>query len=134
MLRSEKLHISLKRHWTETTYRLPYMTDLLIHLRATLEPMHRYMAIRKRVLKVKELHMYDLYTPLTADPYKDISWTDAKGMMYEALAPLGEKIYRTDKKGTDEGWADVFPNKGKTERCIFLGQLCDTSLHIYELQ
>ena len=82
-------------------------------LESNLEPMHRYMAIRKRVLKVKELHMYDLYTPLTADPYKDISWTDAKGMMYEALAPLGEKYIEQIKKGLDEGWADVFPNKGK---------------------
>ena len=75
--------------------------------------MHRYMELRKKALKVKELHMYDIYTPLVSDPFKDISWTDAKKMMFESLAPLGEEYISEVKKGLEQGWADVFPNKGK---------------------
>ena len=82
-------------------------------LESNLAPMHRYMELRKKVLKVKELHMYDIYTPLVSDPFKDISWTDAKKMMFESLAPLGEKYISEVKKGLEQSWADVFPNKGK---------------------
>ncbi len=82
-------------------------------LESNLAPMHRYVALRKKALKVKELHMYDIYTPLTSDPFKDISWSSAKQMMFESLAPLGEEYISLIKQGLEEGWADVFPNRGK---------------------
>ncbi|MDO5562930.1 MAG: oligoendopeptidase F [Synergistaceae bacterium] len=82
-------------------------------LESNLEPVHRYVEIRRRALRLKDIHMYDLYTPLVADPYKDISWSQAKEMMFEALAPLGEKYLEQVRKGLSEGWADVFANKGK---------------------
>lgn len=82
-------------------------------LESNLEPLHRYVSLRRRALRVKELHMYDLYTPLTSDPFKDIPWSEAQKMMYEALSPLGEEYLANVKKGLEDGWIDVFANKGK---------------------
>ena len=82
-------------------------------LESNLAPLHRYLEVRKRVLRVKELHMYDLYTPLVEDPFKKISWSEAKDMMFRALKPLGDEYLSTVKEGLDSGWIDVFPNKGK---------------------
>ena len=62
--------------------------SLVDTLENNLAPMYRYMELRKRILKVKELHMYDLYVPLVADPFKEIAWSDAKEMMYRYLACL----------------------------------------------
>ena len=87
--------------------------SLVDTLESNLDPMYHYMNLRKKVLRVKELHMYDLYTPLVADPFSDISWSEAKEMMFAALAPLGEPYLEQVRKGLEEGWIDVFPNKGK---------------------
>ncbi len=80
---------------------------------SSLQPMYRYVQLRKKKLRLKELHMYDLYTPLLADPFGEISWSEAKEMMFDALQPLGEAYLAQVRQGLDEGWADVFPNKGK---------------------
>ena len=82
-------------------------------IESNLEPMHRYLEIRKRVLRLKELHMYDLYTPLVRDPFKKISWSEAKEMMFSSLAPLGDDYLSVVKEGLESGWTDVFPNRGK---------------------
>lgn len=82
-------------------------------LESGLAPLHRYLEIRKKVLRLKELHMYDLYTPLVKDPFKEISWSEAKEMMFRALRPLGEEYLSTVKDGLGSGWTDVFPNRGK---------------------
>ena len=87
--------------------------SLVDTLENNLAPMYRYMELRKRILKVKELHMYDLYVPLVADPFKEIAWSDAKEMMYRYLAPLGGEYLANVRAGLDEGWADIFPNRGK---------------------
>lgn len=87
--------------------------NLVDTLESNLEPMHRYMTLRKKILRVKELHMYDLYTPLVADPYKDIAWSSAKKMMLEALEPLGKEYLNQVEIGLESGWVDIFANKGK---------------------
>lgn len=87
--------------------------NLVDTLEKNLEPLHRYMTLRKRALGVKELHMYDLYTPLVNDPFKDISWSRAKKMMTESLSPLGGEYLALAAEGLESGWADIFPNQGK---------------------
>lgn len=87
--------------------------NLVDTLEKNLEPLHRYMTLRKRALGVKELHMYDLYTPLVSDPFKDISWSRAKKMMTESLSPLGGEYLALAAEGLESGWADIFPNQGK---------------------
>lgn len=82
-------------------------------IESNLAPLHRYLEIRKRVLRLKELHMYDLYTPLIRDPFKKIPWSKAREMMFRALAPLGDEYLSVAKEGLESGWTDVFPNRGK---------------------
>ena len=75
--------------------------------------MHRYMKIRKQRLGVDELHMYDIYTSMIADMDKEISYEEAKDMVYEAMAPLGEDYRSHLKEAFENRWIDVFENKGK---------------------
>jgi len=92
---------------------LSVYSRLVETLESSLTPLHRYLEVRKRVLRVKELHMYDLYTPLVKDPFKEIPWSEAKEMMFRALRPLGDEYLSIVKDGLTSGWTDVFPNKGK---------------------
>ncbi|HNX92772.1 MAG TPA: M3 family oligoendopeptidase, partial [Syntrophomonas sp.] len=79
-----------------------------------LEPMYRYMKIRKEQLEVNDLHMYDIYTPLVKDYKVNISYDEAQQTMLKALQPLGEEYLEKVKSGLNEGWIDVYENEGKT--------------------
>lgn len=75
--------------------------------------MHRYVDLRKKRLNLSELHMYDLYTPIVenVDIYKD--YDSAKETILEALIPLGKDYINTLKSGLENGWVDIYENKGK---------------------
>jgi len=75
--------------------------------------LQRYVTLRKKVLDVDELHMYDLYTPLVKDVEMKISYEEAKDFLIKGLAPLGEEYINIVKEGFDNRWVDVYENKGK---------------------
>lgn len=75
--------------------------------------LHRYIKLRKKVLGLDELHMYDLYTPLVKDVKMEISYEEAKDMILKGLAPLGEEYIGVLKEGFENRWVDVHENKGK---------------------
>lgn len=75
--------------------------------------LHRYMDIRKKVLGVSELHMYDLYTPLISEIDMNIDYTEAKDILVRGLSPLGDEYIDTVKSGLSSNWIDVYENKGK---------------------
>jgi oligoendopeptidase F len=75
--------------------------------------LHRYVKLRKKVLGLDELHMYDLYTPLVKDVKMEISYEEAKDMILKGLAPLGEEYVGILKEGFENRWVDVHENKGK---------------------
>lgn len=75
--------------------------------------LHRYMEIRKKRMGLEELHMYDLYTPMVPSPDKVISFEQAKKMVREGLAPLGEDYQALLQEGYDRRWIDVYENEGK---------------------
>ena len=75
--------------------------------------LHRYVKLRKKVLGLDELHMYDLYTPLVKDVKMEISYDEAKDMILKGLAPLGEDYIGVLKEGFENRWVDVHENKGK---------------------
>jgi oligoendopeptidase F len=87
--------------------------NLINAIERNLEPLHRYMSLRKRVLGLDKLHMYDVYSPLVENPYKDIPWESAKAMVREALTPLGADYMEQFNRGLESGWIDVQGNKGK---------------------
>ncbi|GAB3059854.1 oligoendopeptidase F [Virgibacillus ainsalahensis] len=75
--------------------------------------LHRYTELRKKVLGVDELHMYDLYTPLVKDVDMKIPYEKAQEYVLKALAPLGEEYVNIVKEGYENRWIDVEENKGK---------------------
>lgn len=75
--------------------------------------LHGYMALRKKALRLEELHMYDLNVPLAEEPEEKIPYENAVGMVCEGLAPLGEEYGCELRKGFETRWVDVFENQGK---------------------
>ncbi|GAE37059.1 oligoendopeptidase F [Halalkalibacter akibai] len=78
-----------------------------------LDLLHRYVRLRKKVLGVEELHMYDLYTPLVKDVKMEIPYEKAKDLVIKGVAPLGEEYVSTLTEGFTKRWVDVEENKGK---------------------
>ena len=72
-----------------------------------------YMALRRRALGLEQLHMYDLYVPVTENPYQGITYEQAFELVFKALAPLGEEYVSLLHRARDEGWIDVYENEGK---------------------
>ncbi|WP_100330593.1 oligoendopeptidase F [Bacillus xiapuensis] len=75
--------------------------------------LHRYIKLRKKVLGVEELHMYDLYTPLVKDVKMKVTYDQAKEYLINGLAPLGQEYVNKLKEGLESRWVDVVENKGK---------------------
>ncbi len=75
--------------------------------------MYRYMKLRKKLLGVEELHMYDLYVPVTEQDHNEIPFEQAKKTVLEGLAPMGEEYLHLLREGFDHGWIDVYENQGK---------------------
>ncbi|MBQ9393001.1 MAG: oligoendopeptidase F family protein, partial [Oscillospiraceae bacterium] len=92
-------------------------TDVYLNLieavHANLDKMYRYVALRRRMLGVDELHMYDVYTPIVPDADAAITYEQAKATVLEALAVLGEDYTALLKEGFDHRWIDVYENVGK---------------------
>ncbi|HHY72455.1 MAG TPA: oligoendopeptidase F [Bacillus bacterium] len=75
--------------------------------------LHRYVALRKKVLGIEELHMYDLYTPLVKDVKMEIPYHEAKEIVKKSLAPMGEEYQKILQEAFDNRWIDVHENQGK---------------------
>ncbi len=75
--------------------------------------MYRYMKLRKKLLGVEELHMYDLYVPVIEQDHSEIPFEQAKKTVLEGLAPMGEEYLHLLREGFDHGWIDVYENQGK---------------------
>ena len=87
--------------------------NLIEAVHQNMDKMHRYVRLRKKLLKLDELHYYDLYTSLIPDADSHIPFNQAKETIYDALAPLGDEYRAILKQGFDNRWIDVYPNEGK---------------------
>ncbi|OEF99194.1 oligoendopeptidase F [Vulcanibacillus modesticaldus] len=88
--------------------------QLIDTIHKNMELMHRYVSIRKKMLGLDELHMYDLYTPIVKDTKIKVTYEEAKQRVIEGLKPLGDEYLSELKKGIDSRWIDVYENEGKT--------------------
>ncbi len=88
--------------------------NLIGTVRQNLSSMHRYMALRRKLLGLDEMRMYDLYVPVVGDVKWKIPYPEAVAMVTRGLAPLGEDYGKTAARGFDSGWVDVYENRGKT--------------------
>ena len=83
--------------------------------------LHRYLNIRKKLLGVDEMKMYDVYVPLIELPKKDVTFEDAVELANNGLAPLGEEYLERMNKGIASRWIDVYENEGKTSGAYSFG-------------
>lgn len=79
-----------------------------------MDPMYRYMKIRKKLLELDELHMYDIYTPLVKEYKMQVAYEQAQQTVLKALQVLGDDYIGHLQEGFKGGWIDVYENEGKT--------------------
>ncbi len=87
---------------------------LIASVRAKLPLMHQYIALRKKLLKLDEIHLYDLYVPLVEESQSNMSYQEARDAVVDSVAPLGEAYQGYLKKGLiNDRWVDVYENARK---------------------
>jgi oligoendopeptidase F len=103
------LHAALDRNNIPTSV----YENLIETVHANLDGMHAYMGLRKEMLSLDELHMYDLYMPMVQEFDKKIPYEEAVDTILKALEPLGEDYIALLKEGFENRWIDKYENKGK---------------------
>lgn len=87
--------------------------NLISAVDENLDALNKYIELKKKLLGLNEIHMYDLYVPLTDKFDMKITYEEAKEIILEALKPLGEEYLGLIKRAFDERWIDVYENEGK---------------------
>lgn len=87
--------------------------NLISSIDTSLPVLNKYIDLKKKLLGLDEIHMYDLYVPLTDKFDMNIPYEEAQEIILNALAPLGEDYLNVIKKAFSEGWIDVYENEGK---------------------
>lgn len=81
-----------------------------------LDKLHKWVSIKKEILGIDDkMHIYDQYTPLIDDSYSSVDYESGNQIIYEALAPLGEKYITDLENGFNSRWVDVYATEGKYE-------------------
>ena len=111
--RARKYESTLAASLDRTEVPVSVYLNLIEAVHGNLDKMYRYVALRKKMLGVEELHMYDVYTPIVADAAEKISFEQAKETALEALAVMGEDYTDLLKEGFQNRWIDVYENVGK---------------------
>jgi oligoendopeptidase F len=87
--------------------------NLISAIDESLPTLNKYIELKKKFLELDEIHMYDLYVPLTDKYDIKIPYEEAQDILLNALAPLGEDYLNVIRKAFSEGWIDVYENEGK---------------------
>ncbi|CEO15630.1 oligoendopeptidase F [[Clostridium] sordellii] len=87
--------------------------NLISAVDENLDTLNRYVDIRKKYLNIDEMHMYDLYVPITSNFDMKITYEEAQDIILKALKPLGEEYLSIVKRAFNERWIDVYENEGK---------------------
>ena len=88
--------------------------NLISAVNKGLEPLYDYYELKRQVLGVDKLHLYDVYAPLISELDKKYTYEEAVEETLKAVEVFGDEYYNTLKAGlTERGWVDVYPTKGK---------------------
>ena len=87
--------------------------NLVSTIRKHLPKVHQYYDVRRRKMKLKDIHHYDCYVPILTDLETKHTWAQASKVIIEALAPLGSEYCTTLEEGLNGRWCDRYPNQGK---------------------
>ncbi len=95
-------------HVTPEIYR-----NIVKNVSSHLDVLFRYYRLKKKVLGLDELHMYDIYVPLSQQSRQHYTYAEAKEEVLAACGIFGEEYVNTLRKGYESRWVDVYPNTGK---------------------
>ncbi|MFW5961395.1 MAG: oligoendopeptidase F [bacterium] len=87
--------------------------NLIDTISSNLDPLHQYMQLKKEMLGLDELHIYDTYTPLIKEIDLKFKYEETKEIIKKAVSPLGDNYIQTVEEGFNSGWIDVYENKAK---------------------
>lgn len=87
--------------------------SLIETVRKHLPAVHHYLDVRRRKMKLDDIHHYDTYVPILSDLKSKHSWDEAVKVIIEALQPLGSEYCEVLQRGLSQRWCDRYPNKGK---------------------
>ncbi|WP_048602397.1 oligoendopeptidase F [Rubeoparvulum massiliense] len=111
--RVRKYSSALEAALDEDNIPVEVYSNLLETVEKYLPQMHRYIRLRKQLLGVDELHMYDIYTSMVKDVDLVIPYEEAKEKVVEGLQPLGEEYLQVVRKAYESRWIDVYETPGK---------------------
>ena len=109
----KKYNSTLERSLFNDNIDISVYKNLIDTVHKNLDLMYDYMGLRKKMLNLDELHMYDIYVDLVENSNDKIPFEDGKKILFEALKPLGEKYLNDLKKAFYEKWIDIYPSEGK---------------------
>lgn len=95
--------------------------NLIASVHKHLPSVHRYYDVRRRKMKLKEIHQYDTYVPILSDLEVKRTWKQATKLVMEALAPLGSEYCSVLEEGLLGRWCDRYPNQGKSSGAFSSG-------------
>ncbi len=95
--------------------------NLIAAVRENLPAVHRFYDLRRRKMKLKEIHQYDTYVPILSEIKTKHTWNQAVKVVLESLKPLGEEYCDVLSKGLNGRWCDRYPNKGKSSGAFSYG-------------
>src|SRR3990172_6466481 len=111
--KSRKYSSSLQASLDANNIPVSVYHNLIKTINANLKPLHRYASLRKKVLKLDQLHPFDLYVPLVPEAKMEIPYEKAKQTVISGLAPLGKTYLDDLNEGFGAGWIDVHETQGK---------------------
>ena len=121
--RARKYDSALDASLARTEVPVSVYTTLIQTVSDNLPYMHRYVRLRKKLMGLDELHMYDIYTTLVSDAEEEITFEQAKQTVLEGLAPLGAEYRAMLEEGFANRWIDVYENEGKRSGAYSSGAL-----------
>lgn len=89
--------------------------NLIDSVSSNMNILYKYYDLKKELLDLEELHLYDIYTPIVKDFEKKYSFEEAKELVLNSLTVLGEDYINILKQGYENKWVDIYPNKAKRD-------------------
>jgi oligoendopeptidase F len=111
--RPRKYESSLQAALDPSNIPVSVYDNLIATVNNNLPVLHRYLRLRKKLLGLDDLHMYDLYVPMVPEVEYKVSYAEAQEQVAQALAPLGEAYVAVAQRGLSSRWVDVYENEGK---------------------
>jgi len=111
--RARKYNSSLEAALDADNIRTEVYDNLIQTVNANLKSIHRYVSLRKKVLKLDQLHKYDLWVPMVPEAEMEIPYDSAVAIVLEAMKPLGDEYVSALEQGFNSGWVDVYETQGK---------------------